>query len=327
MKKITKFCAITSLLMISLGIMVLIASCSLGGIRQIRDMAENGDLYIFADNDGYIDFDDWEFRDNMEALRDGSAWEESYDYNWNENWDDIFNEDIENAGYNMDFISEETIKKLNLSIAGGAVIIRETDGEFQVRSSQHEKLNCYTQGEELIIEDKEKHRPAFYNRRKIWIDVPKGYQFREADIEMGAGAIKLEYLNADELDISVGSGLMEAQDILSKDCNITVGAGMVKAENAQFANADIAVGAGMAEISGSVTKNLEAECDMGTLTLDLLGNANDFNYDLECDLGSIIMDNKSMSGATSQKINNNAAKNMDLSCDLGVITVKMKGEK
>ena len=68
---------------------------------------------------------------------------------------------------------------------------------------------------------------------------------------------------------------------------------------------------------------IEPDCGVGELLLNLKGVKEDYNYDLECGIGEIRCADESYSGfGKDYTIDNHAAKNMEIECGIGQITVK-----
>ena len=92
-------------------------------------------------------------------------------------------------------------------------------------------------------------------------------------------------------------------------------------------NADIDVNMGECIFEGLISGNLDAECHMGNLELNLLGSQSEHNYNIECAAGNIEMDGYSMAAlAGERKIDNGADSEYDISCNMGNITVEFEEE-
>ena len=105
------------------------------------------------------------------------------------------------------------------------------------------------------------------------------------------------------------------QDVKFYEMDISVGA----------ENADVAVAAGAAEIQGIMAQEMYLECGVGSATLVLHGEQEDYNYSLECGMGEVKIADGSYSGiAVEQQIYHGASKNLNIECGMGSVNVKFE---
>ncbi len=187
-----------------------------------------------------------------------------------------------------------------------------------------------------IVDDRGLHS----RHRVITLTVPEGVVLRKADISVGMGSLEADVISADEADIQVGVGVFSCENLNVSGTvrlNVDVGGVQINSGRAESLTAEVGVGSavlddfvcgpvsmsadtGSIEYSGVIRGDLEAQCDLGGVTLYLDGSEKDYNYTMECDLGSIEIDGYSYSSLSGgQKIENGALYTADLSCDLGSI--------
>ena len=207
------------------------------------------------------------------------------------------------------------LKKLNLSV--GAAKIRIVEGAAE-DSIYVKDATDYIQWEQNMDEDTLELN--FYRdkrfRRHISTEsayavlvIPKGYEFNEVEIQVGAGVLEAESLTARELDLEGGAGA------------ISINSGKVQ-------ELDIDVQAGSVVYSGEVGSSLIADCQAGGVELSLKGEPEDFNYELDVNMGSIQIGGQEYSGIEKEKtlISDSAVKKADLHCDVGSIEITFLGE-
>lgn len=117
------------------------------------------------------------------------------------------------------------------------------------------------------------------------------------------------------------------QDVKFYEMDISVGAGSLKSklQSVHAENADIAVAAGAAEIQGIMAQEMYLECGVGSATLVLHGEQEDYNYSLECGMGEVKIADGSYSGiAVEQQIDHGASKNLNIECGMGSVNVKFE---
>ena len=67
---------------------------------------------------------------------------------------------------------------------------------------------------------------------------------------------------------------------------------------------------------------MEAECDLGQITMSLSGKWDDFNYKLDSKGGNFVLGEREYAGISMKdSIENQAAKWMELECDMGSIEI------
>lgn len=200
--------------------------------------------------------------------------------------------------------------------------------------------------------------PAFWNGwddddEKFIITIPNDTNFTTADIQLAAGELKGESLNADKVSFKVGAGELDFKEIKAKDLKLKVGAGEATFRECLIEEScDIKAGAGEISfgsedniLSENVIANLKGECAAGEIYIagKLVGNA-----DLDCATGEIdlLLDgsrsnyNINTSGTMaeiniddSSKTNNNSFDDenkieqyadISLDCSLGEINVEFE---
>ena len=79
---------------------------------------------------------------------------------------------------------------------------------------------------------------------------------------------------------------------------------------------------------GTVEKEVDIDCGAGSVTLNLEGKVEDYNYELECGIGSIDIGGSSYSGlSSSHSVDNGAARIISADCGMGAISLRFAGEQ
>ena len=85
---------------------------------------------------------------------------------------------------------------------------------------------------------------------------------------------------------------------------------------------DLDVAMGELQFAGSVTDELDADCGMGDMYIELPGESSDYNYTVDCGMGDIDVGDSSFGGvASSKKVDNDADIELDFDCGMGKIEV------
>ena len=82
------------------------------------------------------------------------------------------------------------------------------------------------------------------------------------------------------------------------------------------------VGMGRISVNGSLNRNADIECGMGSVDITLSGEEKDFNYSLEVGMGQVVIGKNQYNGfAKEKKIQNEALKNISAECGMGSIHI------
>ncbi len=156
----------------------------------------------------------------------------------------------------------------------------------------------------------------------------------DVDLEVSAGQVTIDSINANYADMSVSAGDITIQqynitESASVECNagnINFGARKFSEEN--FCNnLEAECSMGNIDVFGKLTGNGELECNMGDITLNLVGSQANYDVLSDTSLGDISHVTKNFlkksgeKGGVSFSDDNSKYGTLDLSCSLGSITV------
>lgn len=224
---------------------------------------------------------------------------------WNQDWDEIDESDSkEAAGTSGEIYLVDGVSKLDLSIRTGELYLKEYNGneiKVEVSGKDREKVRVGQEGETLVLES-----IGRVQDREITVSYPKKTEFEDASVEVAAGTVNLD------------------DDFYAKKLKVSVAAGEFLNDGAVTAEkADISVGTGNVDLDNLNVQNLEADCGIGNIDLDINGKESDYDYEISCSAGEIDIGDSSYSGIGHEKkiSNPGASGKMDLDCGVGNITV------
>ena len=193
-----------------------------------------------------------------------------------------------------DFIKDHNYSKhedhydLDIEFLAGKLNIMYDDVDsIEVKQEGMENFSSKIDGHTLKIRGGKKGITKGYSGY-ITIVIPEGYVFENVDMEIGAGQAEINDLCAESLDIEVGAGQAELINLDVQYFSATAGAGQIIAE--------------------------------------LVGNEEDYNYDVECGIGEIKIGKNSYGGfGRDTHIENPEAKReMDIECGVGQIAIEFQ---
>lgn len=210
--------------------------------------------------------------------------------------------------------------------------------EFQILESKDDQIRVeIEEGKEdyfslkvkegtLHINDTRKNK---HNLKSVHVDlwIPSDYVLDRVKVTLGAGSMQISRLAADKINIEGGAGKIEAETLIAnKELDAEIGAGDFYIEEAALGKTDIECGVGRFEI-GSCTLNGDAEISggVGDVNIGIVGEKEDFNYELSCGMGELdVFDDSYTSLGKDKEIDNDAKYTISLDCGVGRVNVYRK---
>lgn len=320
MKKFMKGCAITALILVVVGLVLgIVGSTARGGvaISQVVETVTGGRVKVNIGNwaNWGITVGDQLF-DSLEEV----------DYDINDSMSFSSRHDIQKGDVEK-FRLEGTVTNLEIE-AGGCSFRVEYSGDdyFYAEAENAGKFQAYVESGTLHINTTTSVRTwNEINGSKIILYVPENYNYKEVEIDLGAGALELSNLCAEKASLDVGAGRIVVNGAEVKKLEANVGMGQIELTDIVVTDFEAEVGMGELLVNGAVQGNIDAECSMGNLELKLEGVQEDFNYELSGAMGNLTLDGQNYSGFSNEKkINNNAKKKMEIECSMGNVTISFR---
>lgn len=361
MKKFTKGCLMTALVLFIIGLILSVVCGLLGGFRQLEEMGRIGRIPFVWSRDG-----EWRIgflRSQGYGRRDLEDIEELEDIADIEDMENA--EDVRRA---MEQVTETKLQKMKgkeeqLALTAetlGSLEIDVRDYNIVIWKSEDAHVWFYVDGDSnrphytienergksrLCIENEEEHHFGHWNSDPgdtVYLRLPEGCALEECEIDMGAGYMDSIFIKAKQVDMNLGAGMAEMDGFEAEEINVLIGAGELLAERVTAGKADFEIGAGHleigdltvsgetdlavsmgnAEVAGTILGNLDLECNMGEVIMRLTGSEDDHSYDVECGMGNVAVGSYAHGGFASHKAWNSGKNSMfDIECDMGNITV------
>ncbi len=336
MKKFTKGCLVTALVLFIAGCVMCSVGGLLGGFRVLDGMdvrQYTGFPFRFITGT-----DGWMFGFFDDATEEDTV-----------NWDDSDWMPIGGtSAMTVTELTADTLRGLEIEAGACELYIQASEDECVrlAADSVSDRVRYRIEDGVLRLKSKQNWRSNMGISRKadrVYLYFPAGTRLDRADIEFGAGILKSVELTAKEIDIEVGAGECHFDGLYADgtvrletgagklyagklSCNtvdLSAGAGEVVIDDALVANgAGIEIGMGSIEFTGTVMGNLDAECSMGNIRLSLGGAETDHNYTIDCALGTVRIGGSSYTGlAHERNIDNASASNYTIDCSMGTVAV------
>ena len=339
MKKFTKICLITALILFIVGI----AFCSLfgmaGGYSQLESIGGRNDFTVHIGNMRFgIPYHFWNF----------GIWDGGFDRGWN-----ILADSKELNGREKTRISDhaDQVRDITIDVGGANLVIKESEDNdiwLENRSSS-EKVRYEADGNSITVQAGYRRRIFGYDNvwdssEEIDLYLPKdmaldmvkmeigggkldsiGLTASEIYIELGGGKMVLDGLNADTVELDVGAGKVDLKSLNAGYAELEVGAGKLSVNDMDVSELVLDVGTGKADLEGKITDYANMACGVGNLDILLVGNERDYDYNLDCAIGKINIGNNRYSGLASERyVNNNSRRMISIDCAVGTVNVDFK---
>ncbi len=360
MKKFTKGCLTTALVLFIIGLILSVVCGLLGGFRELEEMGDIEDIpFVWRmDSDG-----DWRigfFRSpgyDREELEDLEELEEIEDIESVEDARKAVDQTMEKQYKELEGKKEqlpltaEMLGSLEIDVDECSVVIWKSEDEHVWYLADGNTNRPYYSIEneggrsELSIENEVEHHLGHWRNGPndtVYLWLPEGCALEECEISMGAGYMDSIFLKARKMKAELGAGLVTADGFEGEEISILVGAGELLADRIKAGTADFEIGAGhlsveeltvsgkmdldvsmgAAEVAGTIAGDLDVECGMGEIVMSLTGSEDDHSYYVECGMGNVVVGDYSHGGVASHK-SWNAGKSsyFDINCNMGNVTV------
>ncbi len=347
MKKFTKGCLLTALVLFLVGLL-LCAACGLaGGFRQLYKM---GGMYSipfvsWIDGAGGWGIGNFRYLEELEDIEDIGDTRKAIDRELEKK-----RKELEEKKEQLS-LTADTLGSLEIDVEDCDVVIWESEDAhvwisvYGNSNRPHYSIENDGGKSRLRIENEVEHHLGHWRNGPsdaVYLWLPEGCSLVECDIDVGAGYMGSIFLKAKEMKVNVGAGLLEADGFEGEDVSLTVGAGEILADRITAGTAkfeigaghmgiddlsvsgemDLALSMGQAEAAGTISGDLDLECEMGEVFMRLTGSEEDHSYDVECGMGSVTVGSYAQSGfAAERSWNSGKGSQFDIDCDMGNVTV------
>lgn len=160
----------------------------------------------------------------------------------------------------------------------------------------------------------------------VIVTIPEDFVADNVTIKIGAGELDMEELEAVNCELKVGAGSISVQQLkTTEEASLDVGAGDIDISNLETLDADFDCGLGSIDVAGEINGNLIANCGMGEIALDLVGNEEDYDYYINVGMGNVSLNDDDYSFIASRTIqNDNAIGTFDLKCGMGSVDITIR---
>lgn len=216
------------------------------------------------------------------------VWGDEISWNGNSEW------------VNTEFSGKE-MTRLDVNVKATAVRIRTAkEGESVRIETNNEYITSWVDGSTLNVVEKSHGFFGWGGTGDLVIYVREDTVFDSVEIEIGAGTLDVERLEARDLKLNLGAGKTAIDELFAtRRAEIDGGAGVVEIRGGELHDLDLDLGAGKAELRARVVGNGRVTAGVGKTELTLIGREEDYRLRIDKGIGSVTLDGRSLSDGES----------------------------
>lgn len=343
MKKFTKGCLITALVLLVVGSIFCGVFGVLGGYEQLDHHGER--VYSLGFNGLKFGYDGNHF--GFGYWEDEDEWDEE----WDKGMDSLDLLEITHEKVNTGYTASD-VTDISIAIGGNNLVIEESEDEYiWIENRSKDKTVKYGL-DNGRFELRTRSKIHFVNieigtdsdDNKIHLYLPKEMNLEafeltigggnitcvamsaeEMLIEIGAGNLNADGLSAETMDVVIGAGKADISKLEAENITLEVGAGTLKMDEFIIGDLTLEVGMGNLTADGTIKEKADIECGMGNITLALQGKETDYNYSVEGAMGNVKINNNKLSNiGTDYSIDNDSDRDLDIECAMGNVTIEFE---
>lgn len=223
------------------------------------------------------------------------------------------------AGDWQDYPVEGAISVLQIDVDAADLILSTAD-TWQVRSN-HEHLTVKEQfGKLTIQEESSVFTPS--NGLVVEISIPAELKLDRAVITAGAGRVRAERLEADDLQLKFGAGETVIGELIAgKTADIDAGAGKVVIEGGALRDLELNMGVGELKLTGALSGDCALDMAIGAADICVIGNLKDYQIDYAPGIGKATLNGSRLSDSGTYGFGEHE---LDISGGIGDIDISFK---
>lgn len=169
----------------------------------------------------------------------------------------------------------------------------KTGEDFVVQSSNND-IKYAQEGNKFKVKEKGHIKFSGTAIGDVVIYIPKELVFETVDIDTGAGTVDIETLRTDNLILNLGAGETTIKNIISNKTKIDTGAGKLRIKSGNINDLDFDMGVGETDITAKLTGTNKIDTGIGNLKLQLLGDKQDYKFNISKGIGEVKIEDKSI---------------------------------
>ncbi len=297
MKKFTKVCLITSLIIFLLGIGTVVGCGLKGGFSQIYN--------VVADTISDISLFGYHFSIRIPGIN-GYSFGFSNPIGVSNDYMDVERTRIKNGEEDIDI---DDINSVYVEMGVSDIIILNADNDYIEYEGENLPGDFRVKYENGVLQFLQEDDTLFnYVESVLTIYIPEKTELQEMEIVIGVGDLKAESVDfyAKDVEIELGVGDLYMTDLNSGSVNIECGCGDMKV------------------YCTNIGDKFEAELGCGDAFLQLPGEESDYSYSVEAGCGEVSVGDSSVSELGSELSRSGDGTYISVECGCGDVNVEFR---
>lgn len=210
----------------------------------------------------------------------------------------------------INYIAENQVHHLKIDIHEADVHFYEKDSieKIEVKVSNiYRGFKIYQKDNQIIIKQPQYWKWMDAKKAKINIYVPKDFEFKNINMDIGAGQTVVNGVHSQDIDIDAGAGKLNMKDIVCDDFTIDAGAGKTEIHKLDIQN------------------KMNIDLGVGELYIKLIGKQEEFDYNIDVGMGDVTIGDAHFSKISKQKISDGLVhKKINVDCGVGAVNIEME---
>lgn len=189
---------------------------------------------------------------------------------------------------------QDDYEKLSIQLNATSLEIKKGD-IFKIETNNN-RIQIEKQDQQIFIKEKKFVSNKEYH---LIIYIPEEYELNEVFIDSDVGTINIDQIITKKLQFNLGAGKVTIQDLeVSEKTKINGGAGSISIQNGLLNNADLDLGIGNLKVTTKLLGNSKIDAGVGNISLNLIGNQEEYQIKLEKGIGNIKINQQEMNNTT-----------------------------
>lgn len=233
----------------------------------------------------------------------------------------------DSGAWTSESYESQMVHELETSVKATSVKFRLVDDGEPVRvETNNEYVTTWIDMDERRLNVVEKSHGLFGwgGKGEVIVYVRKNVSFEKVKLEVGAGELDIEKLDAWVLDLDLGAGRTEIRALkVSERATIDGGAGYLAIKQAEMQNAHLELGVGKAEIEAKLRGESKIDSGVGKVELKLVGREQDYRVEVDKGLGSIELNGEKLGDGSVWGTGKNR---VDIDSGVGAVEINVTEE-
>lgn len=185
-----------------------------------------------------------------------------------------------------------SVRNVDIDLKGAALSIRRgTNPGWRAVDFEEGSVEVTERDDTLVVRvPRWRDSFPFGNMEKgpeFTLVLPAGIRLEDCLVKIGAGAVTLEDLEAEDFRLEGGAGSFKAEGFTARRATVKTGAGLVELDDASVGTLRVETGAGRIVLRGDISEGADVSTGTGSVEFSLAGSEEDYRFDFARGLGSV----------------------------------------